>query len=175
MHYNKKTAIILNKITFKLDHDFDLELGFKLIGISSSLRDYRLCHFINKKTGLHLEFGKESPLDHNGNIKTKSKEELDYHIITERSKTSKTKHHFPMYRYCCDDFDFEYFMINNKSLENGVLIPEISNFDYFMLIKHYIDEEDLNKLLEAIRSIKEVMLVKEIQPTSLKSKENLIF
>ncbi|NGM73920.1 IPExxxVDY family protein [Sphingobacterium sp. SGL-16] len=165
----------MNKVTFKLDLDFDLELDFTLIGISSSLRDYRLCHFINKRTGLQFQFGKESPIDHNGNLKSKSQEELDYHIITEKNKNITITHHFPMYRYCCEHFEFEYYIINNKSLENGVLIPEIANFDYFMLIKHYIDTEDLNKLVDNLKSINEIMLVKEIEPTSLKSKENLIF
>ena len=163
----------MNKVTFKLDLDFDLELDFTLVGISSSLKDYRLCHFINKHTGLKFQFGKESPIDHNGNIKSKPQEELDYHIITEKSKT--LNHHFPMYRYCCEHFEFEYYIINNKSLENGVLIPEIANFDYFMLIKHYIDSEDLIKLIDNLKTINEIMLVKEIEPTSLKSKENLIF
>ncbi|WP_132777930.1 IPExxxVDY family protein [Sphingobacterium alimentarium] len=165
----------MNKVTFKLDLDFDLELDFTLIGISSSLRDYRLCHFINKHSGLKLQFGKESPIDHNGNIKNKPQSELDYHVITEKSKTKYFKHHFPMYRYCCNQFEFEYYLINNKSLENGVLIPEIANFDYFMLIKHYIDSEDLDRLIDNLKSIPDIMLVKEIEPISLKSKENLIF
>lgn len=169
------TSDILNKVTFKLDLDFDLELDFTLIGISSSLRDYRLCHFINKHSGLKLQFGKESPIDHNGNIKNKSQSELDYHVIPEKSKTKYFKHHFPMYRYCCEQFEFEYYLINNKSLENGVLIPEIGNFDYFMLIKHYIDSEDLDRLIDNLKSIPDIMLVKEIDPISLKSKENLIF
>lgn len=165
----------MNKVTFKLDLDFDLELDFTLIGISSSLRDYRLCHFINKHTGLQLQFGKESLIDHNGNVKSKPQEELDYHIITEKSKNKTSTHHFPVYRYCCESFEYEYYIINNKSLENGVLIPEIANFDYFMLIKNYIDEEDLFKLIDNLKSINEIMLVKEIEPISLKSKENLIF
>ncbi|GAA4519700.1 hypothetical protein GCM10023173_23040 [Sphingobacterium thermophilum] len=167
---------ILNKVTFKLDLDFDLELDFNLIGISSSLRDYRLCHFINKNTGLQLQFGKESHIDHTGRPKTKSTDELDYHIIVERTKSKKEViHHFPVYRYCADNFDYEYYLINNKSLENGVLIPEVANFDYFMLIKHYIDPEDLEKLISNLKAINDILLVKEIDPTSLKSKENLIF
>ncbi|WP_159633047.1 IPExxxVDY family protein [Sphingobacterium composti Ten et al. 2007 non Yoo et al. 2007] len=165
----------MNKVTFKLDLDFDLELDFTLIGISSSLRDYRLCHFINKHTGLQFQFGKESPIDHNGNLKSKLQEELDYHIITEKSKNKIVTHHFPVYRYCCENFEYEYYIINNKSLENGVLISEIPSFDYFMLIKNYIDEEDLIKLIDNLKSIKDIMLVKEIEPTALKSKENLIF
>ena len=165
----------MNKVTFKLDLDFDLELDFTLIGISSSLRDYRLCHFINKHTGLLFQFGKESPIDHNGNIKTKPQEELDYHIITEKIKNNISTHSYPVYRYCCESFEYEYYIINNKSLENGVLIPEMASFDFFMLIKHYIDREDLNKMIDNLKSINEIMLVKEIEPTSLKSKENLIF
>ncbi|WP_241789455.1 IPExxxVDY family protein [Sphingobacterium rhinopitheci] len=167
----------LNKITFKLDIDVDGELDFNLIGISSSLRDYRLCHFINKYTGLNFIYGKESPIDHNGNLKNKTAEELDFHIVydTKGKMKSDNKHHFQMYRYCCEQFNFEYYIINNKSQENGVLIPEAVNFDYFMIIKHYIDMEDLNNLIHNLKAIDKIMLVKEIDPTLLKSKENLIF
>lgn len=167
----------MNKITFKLDIDFNSELDFNLIGISSSLRDYRLCHFINKHTGLNFIFGKESPIDHNGNLKNKTAEELDFHIVYDTKSKSKkeNKHHFQMYRYCCDKFNYEYYIINNKSQENGVLVPEAVNFDYFMIIKHYIDTEDLDSLMDSLKSIDSIMLVKEIDPTLLKSKENLIF
>lgn len=167
----------MNKITtHKLDLDFDLEMDFILIGISSSLRDYRLCHFINKQTGLHFVYGKESPIDHKGNPKNKKKEELDFHIIHERTKNNvNVEHHYQMYRDCCDRFDYEYYLINNRSVENGILIPEASHFDYFIIIKHYIDEEDLEALLNNLKAINNIMLVKEIDPTTLKSKENLIF
>lgn len=167
----------MNKVTFKLDIDFDSELDFNLIGISSSLRDYRLCHFINKHTGLNFIYGKESPLDHNGNLKNKSPEELDFHVLYDTKGKSKIEniHHFQMYRYCCKNFDYEYYIINNKSQENGVLIPEVANFDYFMIIKHYIDSEDLMTLIDNMKSIDSIMLIKEIDPTILKSKENLIF
>ena len=167
----------MNKVTtYKLDIDFDLELDFVLIGISSSLRDYRLCHFINKNTGLNFVFGKESNIDHNGNIKMKAQEELDYHILTEKSKSKEeVTHHYQVYRCCCQNFDYEYYLINNKSVENGILLPEATNFDYFLMIKHYIDEEDLDTLIDNLKSINDIILVKEIDPTILKSKENLIF
>lgn len=168
----------MSKITFKLDNDIDSELDFNLIGISSSLRDYRLCHFINKHTGLNFIFGKESPIDHNGFIKSKSTEELDFHIIYDLTKSknkNENKHHFQMYRCCCQNFNYEYYLLNNKSIENGVLIPEASNFDYFMIIKHYIDEEDLSLLIDNLKSINNILIVKEIDPIVLKSKENLIF
>lgn len=165
-----------NKITFKIDIDFDLELDFILIGISSSLKDYKLCHFINKYAGLKLTFGKESHTDHHGKPRLKPVDELDYHILHEKGKDKREHtHHYQIYRYCNENFDYEFYLVNNKSLENSVLIPEAANFDYFLLIKHYIDNEDLDLLMNRIRIIPEVMLVKQIDPTALKSKENLIF
>lgn len=168
----------MNKITFKLENDINSELDFTLIGISSSLRDYRLCHFINKHTGLNFVYGKESPIDHNGELKDKPKEELDLHITyeTTRSKNKpEKKNHFQIYRCCCPYFRYEFYILNNKSIENSVLIPEAANFDYFMIIKHYIDPEDLSLLLDNLKSIDNILMVKEIDPLALKSKENLIF
>lgn len=166
----------MNKTTFKLDTDFDLELDFKLVGISSTLKEYRLCHFINKHTGLTLIHGKESYTDHRGYPKEKEKDDMDYHIIQEKKKgKNQNLHHFTVYRYCNVSFDFEYYLISNKSKEGGLLIPEAANFDYFVMIKHYIDEDDFRVLMSNIKSITDVLLTKEIDPTILKSKENLIF
>ena len=164
------------KIQFSIDLDFDLELDFVLVGISSALRDYRLCHFINKNTGLLFVRGKENYLDHKGYRKLKDQDEMDFHIIFEKNrKKETTKQHFATYRYCDSNFEFEYYILNNKSLEGGLLIPELSNFDYFLLIKHFIDQDDLKALLSDINRINEVLLLKELDPTLLKSKENLIF
>jgi len=166
----------LSKITFKLETDFDLELDFILIGISSVLRDYRLCHFINKYTGLKFVYGKEDYLDHNGNEKEKPKDELDYHILYEtKKKKTPVENHFNIFRYHNASFEYEFYLLSNRSVEGAALIPEIISFDYFLIIKHFIDEEDLEALLENIKAIPEVLLAKEIDPTILKSKENLIF
>ncbi|SMG24373.1 IPExxxVDY family protein [Sphingobacterium psychroaquaticum] len=156
--------------------DFELELDFSLIGISSPLRDYRLSHFIFKHTGLELVRGKENYIDHKGYLKDKDKDEMDYHIVFERTKQKKTsKYHYTIYRCCDENFEFEYYLINNRSIEGGILIPELPNFDYFFMAKHFIDPEDLRNLLEDIKTIQEVLLVKELDPTALKSNENLIF
>ncbi|GAA4143297.1 hypothetical protein GCM10022216_25110 [Sphingobacterium kyonggiense] len=166
----------MSKITFKLETDFDLELDFNLVGISATLRDYRLAHFINKHTGLLFINGKEDYKDHNGNKKDKPQNELDYHIIYEAKKNKpKVRNHFTIYRYHNQTFEFEYYLLSNKSLEGATLLPEIVSFDYFLIIKHFIHPEDLDYLMDSIKEIPEVLLVKEIDPTALKSKENLIF
>jgi len=56
-----------------------------------------------------------------------------------------------------------------------LLIPENANFDYFLIIKHYIDDDDLKRIVDSINKIPEVVFAKEILPKKLKSKENLIF
>lgn len=166
----------ITKKHLTLDLDFSLELDFVLIGISSPLRDYRLCHFIYKETGLAFTRGKEGYIDHKGYTKQKEKDEMDYHIVFEKNKQKKvTKQYYSIYRYCEENFEFEYYIINNRSLEGSSLVPELPNFDYFLLIKHYIDQDDLKSLLENIKNINEVLLTKELEPSALKSKENLIF
>jgi len=153
-----------------------MELDFVLIGISSTLRDYRLCHFLHKHVGLAFVRGKEDYVDHKGYAKEKDKDEMDYHIIYERSKQKElVKHHFTIYRYCDRNFEFEFYIINNRSLEGTWLVPELPNFDYFLIVKHYIDEDDLHALVNDIKSINDVMLAKKLTPSALKSKENLIF
>lgn len=166
----------MSKITFKLETDFDLELDFVLIGISSSLRDYRLCHFVNKHTNLQLTHGKEDYIDHKGIPKEKPRNEMDYHIIFEQKRGKPaTTQHFTTFRHVHASYDYEYYLINNRSEEGGLLIPEAPNFDFFVLIKHFIDDDDLKILIEGLKSITDVLLVKEIDPIILKSKENLIF
>ncbi len=172
--YSYNVNIVKKHLT--IDFDFEAELDFVLIGISCPLRDYRLCHFISKHTGLEFVRGKESYIDHKGYIKEKDKDEMDFHIIFEKNRQKKvTKHHFSMYRYCDENFEYEYYLINNRSIEGSPLLTELPNFDYLLMIKHYIDQEDLRMLLEDIRNIPEVLLAKDLDPTLLKSKENLIF
>lgn len=159
-----------------LDLNFDSELEFTLIGISSPLRDYRLCHFLQKQTGLTFIRGKEAYIDHKGYAKVKERDEMDYHILHERNKFQEiTTQYFTVYRYNDEHFEFEFYFINNKSLAGSLLVPELGNFDYFIIIKHYMDKEDIDTLIENIKTINEVILVKRLNPSNLKSKENLIF
>lgn len=162
-----------NKTILKWDLEFDAELEFILIAISSPLKDYRLCHFINKATSLNFIRGKESKYDHNGDLKQKPSEEIEYHIIFDPAK--KIKNHFTTFWYINEQFETEYYFINNKSIEGGLLVPEHANFDYFIIIKNYINDEDREWIIKSINKLPEVVFIKEISPKILKSKENLIF
>jgi hypothetical protein len=51
----------------------------------------------------------------------------------------------------------------------------MNKVDYFVMIKNFIDEEDLNHWLSSIKKIQEVLAAVELDPKKLKSKENLLF
>ncbi len=66
-----------------------------------------------------------------------------------------------------------YFIANKGS--DGYLIPEMRKADYFLMIKNYIDDEDLEKLLTALNRIPEIVAAVKIDPKKIKSRENLLF
>lgn len=139
----------MNKITLK----YELDLNFKLIAINCPLKDYRFCFFVNKYT--HLDLAK-----------------VDDHETWIPKQSSLF---FSKYSYINPVQDTEFYLIGNKGIDGGYLIPEMRSIDYFLLIKEYIDEEDFNQIIEVLNQIDDVVVAKEIDPAKLKSKENLLF
>src|SRR3546814_728514 len=82
---------------------------------------------------------------------------------------------FSRYADIDDANETEYYLLANRGAEGGVLVPEMRHSDYFLLIRNFIDEEDLTELLDRIIAIADVVAASEISPQKLKSKENLIF
>ena len=74
-----------------------------------------------------------------------------------------------------NEAETEYYLLANKGEENGYLIPEMKTSDYFLMIKNFIDDEDLANLVNSINNIPEVVVATEISAEKLRSKENLIF
>lgn len=140
----------MNKFTLK----YELDLDFVLFAISSPLRDYRLCHFINKNTGLSLA----------------KAEDHEAWLVNADSPAL-----FSKYAYINDDTDTEIYLIANRGYEGGWLVPEMRQTDFFLMIKSFIDEDDLRALDQGINDIPDVLVAGEISPEKLKSKENLIF
>ena len=140
----------MNKVTLK----YELDLDFVLVAITSPLRDYRLCYFINKVTGLRLH------------------KMADYEIGFPPPVGQAT---FSRYSDFNEANETEYYLLANKGIDGGTLVPEMRHSDYFLLIRGFIDDEDLEELLDRLVSIEEVVVASEISPQKLKSKENLIF
>lgn len=130
----------------------ELDLDFVLIAITSELKDYRLCFLINKV--LNMGFERTSK---------------DYQI----SYSNSSAQYFSQY-HCKNYIEKDCYIIANRGI-GGLLIPEMKETDYFMLLKNYLDEDDIEYILTGLKSIKEIQVATEIIPIKLKSKENLIF
>ncbi len=139
----------MNKKFLKLE----LDLDFTLIAITSPLKDYRLCFSINKV--LNISFKKIDDL------------EIDFY-------ENNLPKYFSRYNYEIIQTEKNMILLANKG-SDGFLIPEMRETDYFILIKDFIDEEDLAIILSGLNQIKEIQVAVEINPRKLKSKENLIF
>ncbi|MGV3683984.1 MAG: IPExxxVDY family protein [Daejeonella sp.] len=139
----------MNKTILK----FELDLDFVLIAITTQLRDYMLCYKINKQLG--TDFTKINDLE----MLFSTDEELFY---------------FSRYFYMIPESETEFYVLANKGTE-GFLVPEMKQVDFFLLIRNYIDKDELRDILSGLNRISEVLVAAEVDPRKLKSKENLIF
>jgi hypothetical protein len=137
---------------YSLDEEVDYD--FKLIGISCHEKDYRLCWGINSVTEMNLE-RQSNDLQP---IPTKKKPEVSSHAL------------FSGYEY---DDENEYHLIVNRT-PNGYLLPEKPQADYVLLIRDNFPI-DIDQLCKDLKTIPFVLTVFLLEPTSLKSRDNLIF
>ncbi|EOR95894.1 hypothetical protein ADIARSV_0907 [Arcticibacter svalbardensis MN12-7] len=139
---------ILNKFTLK----YELDLDFVLIAVTSSLKDYLLCFKINRQ--IFTDFARI--------------EDLSVHL------TNIGDVFFSRYYYQLPESETDLFLLANKGTE-GYLIPEMKNVDYFILIKNYMDENDLEFIIEGLNKLPDILNATEVSPQKIKSIENLIF
>ncbi len=138
----------MNKTYLKLS----LDLDFVLIAITASLKDYTLCHKINK----NLEFDFEKIDDH----------EVYYNI-------DEAPLAFSRYHFFVEEGEMDYYLISNRNSE-GFLIPEMNKVDFFIIIQQFIAKEDLDFILNRLNKLPDIQVAAHIDPLKLKSKENLV-
>ncbi|WP_255485472.1 IPExxxVDY family protein [Mucilaginibacter sp. SG538B] len=141
--------MILNRKFLKFEIDFD----FVLIAVTSSLKDYRVCFLINRY--LNFNFVKTDDL------------EVDIYPGSEPVL-------FSLYRYSWETTETDFFFIGNKG-SDGYLVPEIKSADYFLMIRNYIDDNELDTIISSLNKIPEIVAAVKIDPKKIKSRENLLF
>jgi thioredoxin-related protein len=141
--------VILNRKTLK----FEIDLDFVLIAITTSLRDYRICHYINKY--LNFDFTKTA--------------DLEVDIIQGGGPV-----YFSLYKYHWESSETDFYFIANKG-SDGYLVPEMRKVDYFIMIKNYIADDELDKMITDLNKIQEIVAAVKIDPKKIKSRENLLF
>ncbi|WP_340832493.1 IPExxxVDY family protein [Polaribacter sejongensis] len=144
------------------------EEEYSLIGIHSTLEDYKLAYLLNKN--LNTRF-------------YKAKEDLKF--VIEEKKAS-----FSIYNYENIEYDYEWFLITNsyrtenQSASNELLltsetitylIPEKKKVDFFLKICGDSDDDFVMKTVNRIKSIDNVITAYSIDKNTLKSKDFLIF
>ena len=130
--------------------DYDEEMNFALIGIVSGYKDYRICHELNRVLDINLERTDEHKL-----IVGKNNSELIY----------------VKFSYS-DDYGQQFILLCNRN-EKGLLIPELSMIDFFLIIQpdEGLEKDDILKNIKAIELVSTALLLK---PIELKSKHNLL-
>lgn len=162
----------MGKHTLKIEYDFD----FVLIGISSHEKDYRLCWALNN--ALELDLIKIDSLE----IKQKKDNKPSFFSLFHFENPDEFKEFFIVSNLSEDkQFVSDNLTLFNKgpkgaqSTENGILIPEQKQMDYFFIIRGELDDVDVNEYIKKIKKVDFVLTAVEIDAAGLKSKSNLVF
>ncbi len=157
------------KLTLDIDYDYD----FFLLGLNSSEKDYILCYQLNKVLGTSLV-----------------REDEDLQLFSTKNGNAT----FSLYKHDDDSNESDWFLVSNKGIANmqnntviglfdtveasqnnrAFLIKEKKEIDYFIQIAPIPTQSEKEGLVKAIKTIASVQLVQEIDPTTLKSKDNLL-
>lgn len=81
---------------------------------------------------------------------------------------------FTQFTFIDEENHTTYTLIGNRD-ESQLLIPELKNFDYLLLIKGAIDFFEEETLKENIKTIPIVQIIFEVETEKLKSKHNLVY
>lgn len=108
-----------------------------IIGINSTLQEYRLAYFINKETGLRFERFDDLP------------------VYTEKLKGFR---HYSYYSCYDPDQRLNYYLVGNDS-SSGKMIEQYSQANYFIMIKGKKSENEVKGLLSTLRKILTVTFV----------------
>jgi hypothetical protein len=132
----------------------EYEFGFELIGITASLKGYKLAWEINNKLGVHLV--KQPDLS------------VGFKKLVEKS--------FSYYAFETRLNRLKLFKNKPNEIDSGkyFLVPEYPHYDFIILFE--MEEPDFrDNLITLMRQIPSVALVAPIPLESLKSKSNFVF
>ncbi len=142
----------LKKNKLRVDFGFD----FDLVGISTSMKEYKLAWFINNYSPCNFHKAEDIQIDFN-----------DLKNITISNFLFETEHTI-------------LHLLKNRLVFNNVfcdqyLIPELKNIDFFLKIDGEKDLFDTGEFVNALRQVDQIQYIATIDPLNLKQKENLIF
>ncbi len=151
-----------------LGFDDTFQEKYSLIGIHTSLEDYKLAYLLNKH--LNVKF-------------TKSIKDLSF-------ENEKKNAQFSYYNFLNETLNFEcYLIVNSSKKEENIksngqlfstevktyLIPEKKKIDFFIKITGEVEDVFLNEMIRQISKISQIITSYQVDYNNLKSKDFLIF
>lgn len=153
---------------YSLEIDDFSDNNYTLIGIHSTLEDYKLAYILNNTLCTHFK-------------------KADYSLDFENKNNNAS---FSIYEFENRKLDTNWFLISNtykdisKPVKNGLfvesetttyLIPEKKKVDYFLKLEGDFDYEFILKTIDKINQTKQIITSYKIDAQTLKSKDFLIF
>ena len=144
----QKSALDIQKITEEFFEDT------KLLGIVTTVKDYRFCWHLNTMLGMDFRVN---------------------HEIEIQLNRKKRTYFFSVYEYKEPASTLVHYLYNNL-WDGEYLLPEFKHLDFLWLMKNdTVTDEYLNHLISLLKSIPDVQLVTELNNEKIKNKEYLIF
>jgi hypothetical protein len=141
--FSNKYILAGKKITTETDKDF------KLVGIGTTLRDYKLCYHIAEV--LESEFIKMNGHD----LDTKDRStKITFSVFKSERNAAKTL----------------LLLFANKSM-GETLLPEAASFDFLLKITGSFPE--LKEMIRQLKLLPEIIAIAEIPPKTIKHPERL--
>ena len=79
---------------------------------------------------------------------------------------------FSYYTFLIEHQELYYYLLANRS-ENGLLIPERKDIDYFIIIDGLYERSKKKEFIAQLSALNEVLSAVEVNPKELRSKQNL--
>jgi hypothetical protein len=132
--------------------EYTEDFNFLLLGLSSNENDYRLIWKINNSFNFNFERG-----DNHSVISNNGEAELE----------------FSNYTYDDQDSFLFYRLLANKT-DKGVLIEELKNIDYLLIVQGEFSESFVTGLISNLKKTENIHGVFRIPPANLKNRERLL-
>ena len=126
------------------------DTDYRLVGIATSLKEYKVCHHLNQLLG--ADFRK-----------------LEALVFEPKDRTRKTE--FSVFK--AGDAQKNTFLVFTNKNMGEYLLPEISNFDYLVQVRGKYSDDDMAAFMDGIKHFPEVVMCLEVPLKKIKSKERL--
>ncbi len=130
----------------KLTLDYEAPQQMQTLGISCQLADYKLIFRINKQ--LNIKF-----------VRLES-------FTVNAGRFSGT---YSLYHFYDSENEMDIYLLSNK-MDNGVLISDFKQLDYFLILRgEYVDEDLLLSYKIQLRQVDDILFLQTIDIESIKN------